>query len=123
MDFWQRICHQYNRGSGPRYLTGWITAFCFWDSDGKLLYRDPGERKYLELDGARFHGIDINDVPSGFGTVPVTINDNGLELPAMMVAGSVGIEASSSGKAVANGGFGIDSVQPMSECWIFETHK
>ena len=123
MDFWQRICHEYNLGSGPTYLKGWIIAFCFWDEDGKPLHHDPGSGKYLELDGAAFHSIDIEDVPSGFGTVPVKINDNGLELEAMMIAGSVGIEATSSGKALANGGFGLDTIRPVSAWWIFETHK
>ena len=44
LDFWQRIVHYYNVGSRPTYLSGWITAFCFWDEDGKLMYSDPSPR-------------------------------------------------------------------------------
>ena len=44
LDFWQRIVHYYNMGSGSTYLSGWITAFCFWDEDAKLMYSDPGPR-------------------------------------------------------------------------------
>lgn len=29
-------------GSGYDYLSGWITAFCFWDTDGKCLYNREG---------------------------------------------------------------------------------
>lgn len=36
-DFWSKIAHQ-TGGSGPYFLSGWITAFCFWDEDGKSLY-------------------------------------------------------------------------------------
>jgi len=33
-DFWGRVCH-YSGGSGPTYLSGWITAFCVWNNEGK----------------------------------------------------------------------------------------
>ena len=49
LDLWQQIVHYYNMGSGPTYLSGWITAFCFWDEDGKLTYKDPDTRaEYYE---------------------------------------------------------------------------
>ena len=37
-DFWQRIAHYRHEGSGTTYLSGWITAFCFFDDKGKALY-------------------------------------------------------------------------------------
>jgi hypothetical protein len=36
LDFWQRVMH-YDGGSGPTWLSGWITAFCFFDNDGKRI--------------------------------------------------------------------------------------
>ena len=35
VDFWSRVCHYHSQGSGPSYLSGWITAFCVWSSEGK----------------------------------------------------------------------------------------
>ena len=35
IDFWTRVCHYHSNGSGPTYLSGWITAFCVWSSKGK----------------------------------------------------------------------------------------
>jgi len=34
-EFWGRICHYKKGDSGPDYLSGWATAFCVWNNDGK----------------------------------------------------------------------------------------
>lgn len=41
LDFWSRCAHEHSMLSGLDYLTGWVTVFCFWDADGKLLYQGP----------------------------------------------------------------------------------
>ncbi|KAI4113340.1 MAG: hypothetical protein LQ338_008192, partial [Usnochroma carphineum] len=98
--FWQRIAHHNVKGSGLSYLSGWITAFCFWDQNGKSMYRFPhnpnriSEHSWdstheLKLDGAVYHWIGSDEVPPGYTSVPVKIDDNGSEFMARMVAGSV----------------------------------
>lgn len=94
ISFWQRIAHYKNNGSGPLYLSGWITAFCFWDKDGKCLYRP---NKFTKLVNGQHHMIDRNDVPPGYTSVPVTIVQDGEgEFESTMVAGSVGWRYTSS---------------------------
>ncbi len=36
-EFWNRVVHWRSGGSGPTYLSGWITAFCAFDNQGKWL--------------------------------------------------------------------------------------
>lgn len=36
IDFWNRVVH-YEGGCGTSYLSGWITAFCAFDAEGKWL--------------------------------------------------------------------------------------
>jgi hypothetical protein len=35
IDFWSHVAHYESGGSGPRFLCGWITAFCMWDAEGE----------------------------------------------------------------------------------------
>ena len=63
LEFWGQIAHHLSGGSGPSYYSGWITAFCLWDEDGKSMYRKPPRMISLDydsdsdLDGPRPAGI------------------------------------------------------------------
>ncbi|KAJ5105007.1 hypothetical protein NUU61_002354 [Penicillium alfredii] len=132
-NFWNRCVHHIGGGSGPVYLSGWITAFCMWDEDGKSLYNHRG----LQMSGVTFPLVDTGDIPSGFASVPVLVDDNGHEIKTVMVAGLVGIEVSASeptGDATTNdhqsttsASLGsatvaakLDSIRPFSAWWMFE---
>lgn len=126
LDFWQRIAHRSGGRSGPTYYSGWITAFCFWDQDGKCMYKLPsdsdniknlGQQSYhdsqgqnLRLDGVIYHQVESNEVPPGISAVPVKVDDNHVLLDALMVAGSVGMNCSSSGVELAGGKKVLDTV-------------
>ncbi|KAI4166898.1 MAG: hypothetical protein LQ343_007663 [Gyalolechia ehrenbergii] len=158
--FWTRIAHQ-NGGSGRHYLSGWITAFCFWDAGGKCLFNAPAgavdtndrSASYrtspgCNIDGTLYHRVDTNDIPSGYVSVPVTVDDNGRLYKTRMMAGSVGIQLRRSGLPVdqsrahmygpsfawgsngditlTGGGPGVgypvdlDTLQPVSGWWMYE---
>ena len=75
-----------------------MTAFCFWDSKGRSIYaNDARGRLEMELDGAVYCKIDMQAIPVGYASVPITIDDNGDIFPTRMVAGSVGIRATAYG--------------------------
>lgn len=122
LSFWQRAMSRHAGGSGPTYYSGWVTAFCFWNEDGNCLYRrhdDP-----LVLDGIDYHWIQSDDVPPGWGKVPVKVNDNGEEIETEMVAGSVGINCFSSRPAPEPGvDPTVDTMQPQTGWWIYSKTK
>ncbi|KAF9553394.1 hypothetical protein CPC08DRAFT_697765 [Agrocybe pediades] len=119
LDFWGKVCHHYNMGSGPTYLSGWVTAFCVWSNKGK--WQGPnlsaGVRAYtpkgsltLQLDGVLYGHIDSKDVPTGFCEVDVKLDDNGKTFDCMMVSGHV---------ARLTTGDDLDTVRPMPAWFMF----
>jgi hypothetical protein len=85
--FWNRIAHQEGGGSGPRYLSGWITAFCFFSQDGDWM----GDRKAIRAKRSEIKAewliIDTNDIPIGYVTCPVKVDDNGRMYNTELYAG------------------------------------
>ena len=133
ISFWQRLAHYYNMGSGPSYYSGWITAFCFWDVSGKSMYNVPNYGDDLEkvawekahypllhLDGVSYHRVESDEVPPGYSSVPVKVDDNSDKFDAMMVAGSVGINCTSSGSKIGEGEEDLDTVSAETGWWMFE---
>lgn len=94
LDFWNTIVHRNVMGSGTDYLSGWLTAFCFWDEEGKA---KGGYRTALE--GVSYPTVNVDEVPAGLASVPVSVDDNGNKYEAALVAGSAGILATSSDTA------------------------
>jgi hypothetical protein len=127
-DFWSKIAH-YQGGSGMSCLSGWLTAFCFWRNDGTpMFYREAPkfDTPYApvntgnirmgdyKLGGIVYHTIDTHDIPSGFASVPVKVDDNGHVYRTEMVAGSVGIHVTKSGERDEAGEEKWDSVSSLS---------
>ena len=73
-----------------------------------MKYNDSG----LSLDGVQYHRININKVPPGWTAVLVQVDDVGNGFNARMMAGSVGIRASSSRDLIADESVGKDILQP-----------
>jgi len=113
VDLWERVL-SVSGGSGVRIYTGWISAFCFWNVDGKINTYTSEED--LVLDGIRYPSIDSRRIPPGWSKVPVEINDNGAVFMTEMTAGSVGMACSSS-----SGGPSLDTLQPITAWWIRKT--
>ncbi|KZV67644.1 hypothetical protein PENSPDRAFT_611203 [Peniophora sp. CONT] len=141
LEFWQKVAHYQGGGSGPTWLSGWITVFCAFDKEGKWLGLPPDEkhtggsmeaieqevqrnsfskpRTVLVLDGAAYHVLDSSDIPSGNVEVDVKLDDNGKIFDTTMVAGIVASRIDSSGDQALSESGRNDIVAPMPGWWIF----
>ena len=145
LSFWGRCAHYESFGSGSSILSGWITAFCFWDEEGVLIHR-TNDRYFsdqpllrnteTDLHDVLSHQVATRDVPSCYVTVPVKVEDgpNRRIYNTVMLAGLIGIQATSSGASLAHGrnshpsrglsasmgNTRLDSIQPVSAWLMYE---
>lgn len=124
-DFWRDMCTVQSM-SGQDTYNGWISAFCFWDSEGQRQLASQSDLgkwpDFLCLDDVYYAGIGSDKISPAYVVLPVTIVDNGTTVEAEMLSGSVGISCTSSGRASAgqDGIVGIDTMQPHSAWFIYE---
>ena len=148
ISFWKKVM-SFDGMSGAAYYSGWITAFCFWDVKGSKLYQKSddsgsddyhlvklapdlfGDREVLDqddsdklvLDGVPFHRVEDRDVPPGWTSVPIKVDDDCSLFMARMVAGSVGFRASASGELGLMGKTELDTLQPEAGWWMFRVKE
>ncbi|KAF8201374.1 hypothetical protein BJ912DRAFT_945189 [Pholiota molesta] len=122
LDFWGRVCHYHHTGSGPTYLTGWLTAFCVWDQEGVWMgpsLTGPRRRSYgfgsenverLVLDDTEYGLTDSDKIPGGFCEVDVELDDNGEMFDCMMVSGHLAMKVEGEVR---------DTVRPLPGWFMF----
>ena len=126
LEFWDTVCHHVAGGSGPSYLSGWVTVFaCFqasgsWQGnvpeqpprgyghirieDGKWIPRDPYTPKWPF--------IETSNLPVGAVSVPVVVDDNGVQYETQMLAGQFAYQMVSNNK---------DTIRPRTDwCIAYE---
>lgn len=97
--FWDRVCSRYGGGSGPSYLSGWVTVFAvfthkgFWQGhlrDGPANVDDSDDDDVFDWSWPM---IDFDRLPVGVLSVPVLVDDNGVQYDTQMLAGQFAYEA------------------------------
>ena len=152
-DFWGKICHHEFEGSGSSFMSGWITAFCFWNEKGELnKHRRHGLEPFLSssanvFDSSIYPRINTYHRTNGFMSVPVKVDDNGKIYSTRMVGGSVGLHWTRSSYSLEKslsrqdhklfcgnvaigtkrvrsaGGMGLDTVKPALGWWMYDLHE
>ncbi|KAJ4246533.1 hypothetical protein NW762_013474 [Fusarium torreyae] len=90
IDFWEKMVTRNKLPGDSDYITGWISAFCFWDQHGRAC---PLRGEELEFTGVKYNRISFDEVSIGFASLPITVDDNGHIMNCTMIAGSLGIQA------------------------------
>lgn len=124
LEFWDTVCSHHGGGSGPSYLSGWITVFaCFtqkgnWQGeipdkhlDAFDYYTDDEDEDSKEADQLKpmWPRLDTDSIPAGAVSVPVLVDDNGVQYDTHMLAGQFAYEMKAAfdpekGEAVAADG-------------------
>lgn len=65
LHFWDTIASKHGGGSGPTYLSGWITAFTYFDDKGKPIRNDPNTKG--------LSGLDLNLCPNSASVWDATV--------------------------------------------------
>ncbi len=108
--FWQTMCHYHSGGSGPSYLSGWLTAFCVFSDKGKWQGDTSSQSRWgQKINRHGYPIINFSDVPSGNISVPMIVDDNGTIHNTVLFAGHA------IGTAVAD-----DTIQPTLTWSIFD---
>jgi len=81
LDFWDCIAHHSGGGSGPSYLSGWITVFSFFDEEGKGVAASN-----------HWPVIDTDALNHNVASCPVKIEDNGVTYKSRLFVGQMGYE-------------------------------
>ncbi|EHK47167.1 hypothetical protein TRIATDRAFT_184268, partial [Trichoderma atroviride IMI 206040] len=110
-DFWMKAVHKTGAeasGRGLKSLSGWITAFCFWDGEGSKIHQ-------LVIDDVAFPIIRADSVPKAVVEVPVKVVDTSTmtEYDTTVIAGSIGMIATTSENQAV-----FDTFQPQSGWWM-----
>lgn len=61
--------------NGPSFnISGWITAFYYWDADGKPFGRDIGDRSVTtKLDNVTYPSVDLRTLPVAYGRTAIVL--------------------------------------------------
>lgn len=92
IEWWNKICSHHGGGSGPSYISGWLSTFCVFSNEGIWLGDKLQINDRKGTITSKWPIIDTNDIPSGYVSVPLKIDDNGKEYDSIMVAGHIGYE-------------------------------
>lgn len=97
IDWWSRVCTKIGNGSGPRWLSGWITTFCVFNDSGEWVGDQFSKKSYGDdvtnpnkdcgYSEERWPIINCNDIPKGFVQVNLVIDDNGVVYNTELLAG------------------------------------
>jgi len=87
LKWWNQIANRFGGGSGPSYVSGWITVFCVFSEKGHWRGDNKKATSFSREATTEWIFVNTNDVPRGYVSVPITVDDNGTIYKTEMFAG------------------------------------
>jgi len=87
--WWNQIANYVGGGSGPTFVSGWITVFMVFNNKGGWMGDSKVEYGLMETYTTQWTLVDTNDIPMGCVSCPLKINDNGTEYNTEIYAGHI----------------------------------
>lgn len=134
--FWNTMITTRPPADGENWvLSGWITAFCYWNEEGRFSSQAPS---FPVLDGELYPTVPVKNIPAGSASVPVKVTMNEKLCDCTLVAGSVGIQAFSLAQQEIPADtipskfteyevppskqdpYGLQAIYPLSGWWLLE---
>ncbi|EFA78134.1 hypothetical protein PPL_08783 [Heterostelium album PN500] len=92
LDWWNRIANHIGGGSGPTWLSGWITVFTVFSPEGKW-YGDYKHAVSIRVnEKSEWPFVETQDVATGFVELDVIIDDNGTEYASKLYGGHYSVK-------------------------------
>jgi hypothetical protein len=125
INFFQHICSIVDRGSGPRYISGWLAFFCAFSKMGEWQLHpihagnqyghgmSPAESVILGKERGHVEWmpqIGESELPPGYGEVDVRLDDNGAIFETTLVAGMAGYRVAGKER---------DTIMPITGWWYY----
>lgn len=105
--FWNHICHRTNEMCGDEYFTGWITAFCPFDQQGRWQLFTPAVREHMHIDGVRYQALPMDKIPWGYSQVDFRVIQSGVSKEASFCAGLMGLKVTKGPTSKPNTALGL----------------
>ena len=103
VDFWDNILYYNSNGYGTPLLSGWITVFSFFDSQGQKMALDPTmvdpvflPEGVIEYPRKAFPLVDMDDMNANIISCPAAVDDRttGIKYDATLFVGQMSFEYS-----------------------------
>ena len=102
LKFWDTIVSHQGGGSGPSYVSGWVSTLSYFDKDDNRCGTRPsklrsarwsklgnGHGSMASQDGEVWPMIDTDNINPNVVSCPVIIDDNGFEYESRLFVGQV----------------------------------
>eukprot|EP01133_Synstelium_polycarpum_P012346 gene12346-14478_t len=90
--WWNRIANHVGGGSGPTWISGWITVFAVFTEKGEWVGDKKETRSMRGQIKSEWPLVDTQKIPCGSLSCPVTVDDNGKLYSTELFAGHIGVK-------------------------------